>query len=125
MTAPEIGAELVSAYERIRGEAKALATRAGWNHDDSFDQEVPPLVPQHVSATHAVTAPFGGPKQYQDVVSGRRANVLLGQLAAWAEGHQETFDIEARLKADAEAKRAAEAEKARTAAKPQTGFRAD
>jgi hypothetical protein len=122
VTAVEIGDEMVKAYERIRQEAKALADRAGWNDDGSFDREVPPLVAEHVSARHQETAPYGGTEQYQVFVSGRRAKVLLGLLAAWAEGNQETFEIEARLKANAEAKRAAEAEKAKAAVKPPMGF---
>jgi hypothetical protein len=122
VTTVEIGDEMVKAYDRIRQEAKALADRAGWNDDGSFDREVPSLAPEHVSARHQETAPFGGPEQYQVVVSGRRAKVLLGLLAAWAEGNQEAFEIEARLKANAEVKRAAEEEKAKAAAKPPTGF---
>lgn len=120
VTGPEVGDELMKAFERIRQDAKALATRAGWNDDDSFEQEVPPLVPGRVPTTHRVAAPFGGPEAYQLVASGRRAKVRLGQLAAWAQGHQETFEIEARLKANAEAKLAAELEKA----KLPPGFRA-
>jgi hypothetical protein len=34
---------------------------------------------------------------------------LLGQLAAWAAGHQEAFDVEERMRANAEAKAKADA----------------
>jgi hypothetical protein len=44
-----------------------------------------------------------GDPAYEAVQAGRRARVLLGQLAGWAAGHQEAFEIEESLKARAEA----------------------
>ena len=81
---------------------------------------MPALAHERVSADW-ITAPIGGPEQYERVVNGRRAKVLLGQLAAWATGHQEAFEIEARFKAEAEAKVTAEAEAAKAASR-RTGF---
>lgn len=107
-----VGAEVTRAYERLRQDAKALATRAGWNDDDSFEHEVPELKPVDRGSHNP------------SVVTGNQAKVLLGQLAAWAEGHQETFEIEARLRADAEARRAAEEERARAAARQRPGSNA-
>jgi hypothetical protein len=90
---PSIGEaqEIVRAYERLRGEARALNERAGWGKGEDFDRELPPL-----------DAALGGGRAI--VIAGQRARVLLGQLAAWAAGHQEAFEIEERLRADAEAK---------------------
>jgi hypothetical protein len=66
---------------------------------------LPPLDTQPVvRATRAVTAAYGGQSAYQAAGAGRRARVLLGQLGAWAAGHQEAFEIEERLKADAKAR---------------------
>jgi hypothetical protein len=98
----ETGAELAAAYERLRQEARSLHERAGWGDGNSFDRELPPLHPDI-----ATTSPMS---------AGRRALVLLGQLAAWAEGYQEVFEIEAGLRAQAEAK-------IKTASKQPTGFR--
>jgi hypothetical protein len=45
-----------------------------------------------------------GDHSYRAVSRGQRARVLLGQLAAWAAGFQETFELEARLETDARVK---------------------
>jgi hypothetical protein len=114
---PEEGAEMAAAYERLRNEARKLNSSAGWGDDTSFDAEVPPI-----DATPIRDAPevdrmrMGSNAAFQAAAAGRRARVLLGQLAAWAAGHQETFELEESLKARAAAA-AAEAKP-----RPQTGF---
>jgi hypothetical protein len=105
-TSPEAGQEMAAAYERLRGEAFALFQRAGWGDRDAFDRELPPLDPDRprARATRAMAMAVGGHDAFQHLADGRRARVLLGQLAGWAEGHQEAFEIEARIKTTAEAK---------------------
>ena len=97
--------EMAKAYERLREEARKLSENAGWDSGDEFDAEMPPIRFPEVPGN---ARPLG-----------RRARVLLGQLAGWAEGHQEAFELEARFKADAEAKQRAAAE----AQRPTPGFR--
>ena len=96
--------EAVEAYRRLREQARRLNERAGWDADE-FDQEVP-------------AADFAEAKRGEDARArdhrhtnrnGPRAQFLLRQLAAWATGYAEAFEIETRLEAEAEAKlRAAE-----------------
>ena len=50
---------------------------------------------------------LSGDRAYDTVSAGLRARVLLGQLAGWAQGHQEAFELEAQMKANAESKAAA------------------
>lgn len=105
------GEEMAAAYERVRLEARNLNKRAGWGDDEDFDRELPPLrdsTPQTTNLAQRI-----GSTDHGDIEGGRRARVLLGQLAAWAEGHQEAFELEARLQADAEAKLRAQAPKNR------------
>ena len=113
----ETGWEMAAAYERLRQEARKLNDRAGWGNGDEFDQELPPLDSDPAAVARLLGSP---PTAHQNISRGRRARVLLGQLEAWAEGHQEAFELEARFKADAEAKRQAPA-----GAKPRIGFGAD
>jgi hypothetical protein len=58
---------------------------------------------------------MGSQPSLDALARGNRALVLAQQLAGWAAGHQEAFEIEARL--EASAKQTAEA-----AAKPNFGF---
>ena len=94
------GFQMVRSYERLQ--ARELAVRAGWATDEEeFDTEMPPLDP--------------GLRNYHEASrGGMQARVVLRQLSAWAAGHQEAFELEERLKADAAAKLAA--------AKPPLGF---
>jgi hypothetical protein len=97
--------ELVGAYMRIRTEAKVLNERAFGGDDAKFDEEFPPLEEQR-SAPGSVSG-SGARRAYG---RSQGALVLLGQLAAWAAGYQETMEISARIKADAEARVKSEAE---------------
>jgi hypothetical protein len=121
---PDVGGELAATYERLRLEAMALAERAGWNTDDSFDRELPPLG-NVVSSRRLPRGMASQQGMVNALAKGQRARVLLGQLAAWAEGYQEVFELEERFKADAEAKREAEAKKAKDAGKRPPGFTPD
>jgi hypothetical protein len=98
--------EAMRAYGRLREQARQLNERAGWDSDE-FDQEVPvgdfeeaPPVEDPRARSYRVRA-----------VNGARATFLLRQLAAWAAGYVEVFEIEARLKAEADAKVQAAASK--------------
>jgi hypothetical protein len=94
-SAPMLGEakEIAAAYVRLRAQARALTERAGWSVED-FDAELPELVDDDQRRE-------GTTNEMRLALRGR---VLLGQLAAWAAGYQETFEIEARLEADARAK---------------------
>jgi hypothetical protein len=96
---PEEGLEMAAAYERLRAEARALNRRAGWGEGEEFDKDLPPINTSMGNSGPVYTWLAGDPDQ--QVTIGRRARVLLGQLAAWAAGNQEAFEIEERLKADA------------------------
>jgi hypothetical protein len=97
---PEAAAiEAMEAYTRLWEQARKLNERAGWDAEE-FDQEVPfaefadaPSVEDHRARAYRLRA-----------LNGPRAVFLLRQLAAWAAGYVEVFEIEARLKADAQAK---------------------
>jgi hypothetical protein len=113
---PDTAFEIVAAYERVRQDARALNVRA-WPDDGSFDRDVPALtatasvrrLPHTMSSAQA---------SVDAVAAGSRAVVLAAQLASWAEGHQEAFEIEARLTAAAEAKAKTDA----AATQPPLGF---
>lgn len=102
---PDLGDEMASAYERLRQDARDLFKRAGWGDDAAFDREVPPI-----TVTRAIVPlPLGmaGHASGRDAIArGERAQFLLSQLAAWADSHRDAFEVEARLKAEAEAKAA-------------------
>jgi hypothetical protein len=83
--------QVVGAYERLREDARGIYERAGWGSAEDFDRELPPLEANMAGGRAIVGA-------------GDQARVLLGQLAAWAAGHQEAFEIEERMRATAEAK---------------------
>jgi len=102
---PEQGGEMARAYERLREQARALHERAGWG-TESFDAEVPALdlpAPDLRGAERQMGR-FAGNLPHEAVSAGVAAKVLLRQLAAWAAGHQETFEVEERMKANAAAK---------------------
>jgi hypothetical protein len=91
--------EAMDAYTRLREQARKLNERAGWDAEE-FDQEVP-------FAEFEDAPPVEDPRTraYRlRALNGPRAVFLLRQLAAWAAGYAEVFEIEARLKADAAAK---------------------
>jgi hypothetical protein len=120
---PDVGRELAAAYERLRLEAKGLADRAGWNDDDSFDRELP-TIGAAPALRQLPRAMVGQQGMVDALAAGQRARVMLGQLAAWAEGYQEAFELEERFRADAEAKLKAAQEKAQAATKGAVGFAA-
>jgi hypothetical protein len=95
------GIELVGAYDRLRAQAQKLNTRAGWGTDDEFDEELPPLEAVDAAAMHA--SPRIGASPYA-VTLGSQAQLRLRLLSAWAAGHQEAFELEEQMKANAEAK---------------------
>jgi hypothetical protein len=98
---PDEALEIVAGYERARQRAKMLNDRA-WP-GSSFDAEVPPSTP--AQSVHRLPRGMEGHQAITDAQArGKRAMVLSRQLAAWAEGHQEAFEIEARLAADVAAK---------------------
>jgi hypothetical protein len=102
------GCELAAAYERLRQQAKELNERA-WPDDTSFDNDVPPLADRK----SVRTLPRGMSNAQASVdalATGQRAVLLAGQLAAWAQGHQDAFEIEARLETEAKARVQAEAQ---------------
>jgi hypothetical protein len=114
---PDEAHEITGVYERLREQARDLNSRA-WPEDQTFDRDVPPLTStaslRRLPRTMSRSQPL-----IDAVASGQRASILAGQLAAWAEGHQEAFELEAKLKIEAEAKaKVAAAE----AAKPTVGF---
>lgn len=106
---PERGDEMGAAYDRLRTEARALHVRAGWGAAEDFDAMLPPIVGGRVGR-RAITEQ---PAPVDAVARGERARVLLGQLAGWAEGHQEAFQVEEQMKTTAAARVAAEVEAAR------------
>jgi hypothetical protein len=117
-TAPE-GDEIGNAYERLRKQAQAVNLAAGWGTNEEFDEELPPLVLEQARASGIVgSATSSARDSNAQVRRGLRGRVLLGQLAAWAAGHQEAFEVEEQMKANAEAKLAAATE----AAKQRPGF---
>ena len=92
---PEEGVEMAAAYDRLRAEAREVFDRAGWGDAEKFDSELPQLNRVSVkreSITYSADA--SGAEAYEAAASGRRARVLLLQLAAWAAGHQETSEVE-------------------------------
>ena len=96
----EQGDEIAAAYERVRQKAKALHDRSWPEDEQAFDLEVPPLVVS--SASYRLPRGMQGHQALIDQrARGDRAIVLAGQLAAWAEGHKEGFEVEARLEAEA------------------------
>jgi hypothetical protein len=96
--------EVAATFVRLRAQALALHKRAGWGDEDAFALEIP------------VLAGYPAPIQRGD-----RARVLLGQLAAWAAGYQEAFEVEEQMKANAAARAAAAALAAQESAR-RTGF---
>jgi hypothetical protein len=101
--AGEQGEEIAAAYERIRQKAKALHDRSWPGDAQAFDFEVPPLAVN--GASYRLPRGMQGHQALFDRrARGERAIVLAGQLAAWAEGHQEAFEIEVRLEAEAKAR---------------------
>jgi len=114
----DAGWEMAKAYERLRQEAKSLNERAGWGSPEEFDQELPPMIDEVAS----VRAMSSDELPDNAISLGRKARVLLGLLAGWAESNQEVFELEARFKADAAAKAKAAAEEAKAAAKKPPGF---
>lgn len=102
---PYEGEEMATAYGRLRRDARGLSERAGWGSGDDFDAELPPL-PDPSPPAHWGMDTEG----WMDglwVEAGQRARVLLRQLAAWAAGHQEAFEVEEQLKANAATRAAA------------------
>jgi hypothetical protein len=98
---PSASYEMAAAYIRLREEARLLNERAGWSAEE-FDRDVPEPdfgdLPRPDDESDRAS--------YELVsVAGPRARLLLRLLAAWAAGHAVAFEIEARLKADAEARR--------------------
>jgi hypothetical protein len=114
---PAAAEEAAAAYHRLRSEARVLVERAQWSTDD-FDAELPEGDFQVQTGTTVVfdEERFG---RYEDKsltfrlvsVIGPRARFLLRQLEAWAAGYQEVFEIDARLKAEAQAKVATQSTK--------------
>jgi hypothetical protein len=115
---PEEGREMAVAYERLRKEARGINERAGWG-SDGFDEELPPLVPEKDGPPLGVH--FDDHDQSWDAMErGTQARFRLRQLAAWAAGHQEAFEVEGQMRANAAAKM--DAAKRETRQPP--GFRA-
>ena len=110
--------EISKVYERLRVEARKVHIRAGWGTEDEFDSEMPPLGQDLEPGLSPIAAISASATSHRAVRVGLRARVLLGQLAAWAGGHQETFEIEAQFEANA----AAQAAAAVAAARPPMGF---
>jgi hypothetical protein len=102
---PDEAQEITAAYERLREQARDLNARA-WPDDQSFDRDMPALTSTGALARLPRALSSSQP-QFDAVASGQRALVLARQLAAWAEGHQEAFELEAKLEADAKARAAA------------------
>lgn len=118
--APDEAHEITAAYQRLREQAQDLNARA-WPEDQSFVRDVPPLT--SMTSLRRLPRTMSGSQPLVDAVaSGQRASILAGQLAAWAEGHQEAFELEARLEAEAEAKVKVVAAEAAETAKPVVGF---
>lgn len=113
----EQGDEMARAYERLRREASAINERAGWGSAETFDEALPPITSgalinanisyARVGENVASMIARGRNPAVEAVARGARARVLLGQLSAWAAGHQEAFEIEERLRAHAAAEIAA------------------
>lgn len=104
---PEEGHEMAAAYERLRAEAFELYRRAGWGDDEeTFARQVPVLEAESLKVRGPGRVLSDASLAYEAAAGGHRARVLLSQLAAWAAGHQETFEVEERLKADAAARAA-------------------
>jgi hypothetical protein len=100
--APDEAHEITGAYERLRERAQDLNARA-WPENQTFDRDVPPLT--STASLRRLPRGMSGAQPLVDAVaSGQRASILAGQLAAWAQGHQEAFELEARLEVEAEAK---------------------
>ena len=98
----DLSGELTSTYNRLRDQAQQMATRAGWNDNGEFQSELPPLNPTIRNYGHVATSSI---HERQDAQTrGEQARVLLGQLVGWCEGVREAFEIEASLKATADAK---------------------
>jgi hypothetical protein len=103
------GEELVGAYQRLRAEARAISMRAGWSETgEEFDAEMPPL-----EGVSDPGPPLGvhfddySPDPSVDPASqGVHARFRLRQLSAWAAGHQEAFELEAQMEANARVKAA-------------------
>src|SRR4051794_3309662 len=91
---PDEGEEMANAYERLRAEAQALNQRAGWGSADDFNRELPPIERTSPTPPQSRVAAYAAANvNFHRAAAGRRARVLLGQLAGWAEGHQEAFEI--------------------------------
>lgn len=117
--AADEGYELAAAYERLRQQAKELNARA-WLDDTCFGHDVPPLADRK----SVRTLPRGMSNAQASVdalATQQRAVLLAAQLAGWAKGHQEAFEVEARLEADAKVKVETQAREATKA----IGFTAD
>lgn len=116
---PTEGDALADAYERARTRAKRMFERAWPDDADTFDDELPPVSAFKSSGRRL---PLGMQSQQpliEAVARGEQAVVYASQLAAWALGHQEAFELEARLEVDAKAKAAAAREASK---KGPTGF---
>jgi len=102
---------MADAYERLRKEPRDISERAGWGAD-SFDNELPSLGGPEDGPSSSVH--FDDHDESWDAVErGTKARFRLRQLSAWAAGHQETFELEEQMKANAAAKLAAAAEAAK------------
>lgn len=100
---PNEGLEMARAYTRLRDEAAALCARAGWGTEEDFARELPPLNWPPPGEMFNIRGKLTAQQAYDAVGAGQRARVLLGQLAAWAMGHQEAFAIEEQMRANAAA----------------------
>jgi hypothetical protein len=115
---PFAAEEMCLAYERIRSQALDLYKRSGWGDEEKFNQEIPPLQEGEEAASPGhIRGSMGRSRALRLTSQAERARVLLRQLAAWGAARQETFEIEAGMKARAEAEVKAEAE----AKKPRFG----
>ena len=102
--------EAAATYSRLRESARRISDRLEWPAED-FDAEVPAL------GIDPLPDPAAEDSSYRLVsLIAPVARSRLLQLAAWAGSHHEAFEIEAHLKATAEATAAA-------AERPRAGFR--
>jgi len=113
--------ELIAAYVRLRDEASKIHERAGWGIPEEFAADLPPLdgfAPTGIAPRYLLQPDPTPALINQTIERGVQARFRLLQLAAWAEGHQEAFEIEEQMRANAVAKVAA----AERAPRPPVGF---
>lgn len=97
--------EMAAVYVRLRWQARQLVERAGWSVEE-FDAEMPSLDEADVRNAQEMhsRSRMSASAAMNAVALGGRARVLLAQLAAWAQGYQQTFELEAQIEANAAAK---------------------